>query len=60
MTDPSRKDTEYLNSDIRTAIDALRSQISQNPIAPQELRDALESLNRAAMHFTNTLHAGDE
>ncbi len=59
MTDPSETDTEHLNAKMRTAIDALRSKISENPAAPKELRDAMESLNQAAVRFTNTLYAGE-
>ena len=59
MTDPSETDTEHLNAKMRTAIDALRSQISGNAAAPKELRDAMESLNQAAVRFTNTLYAGE-
>ncbi len=59
MTDPFKTDTEHLNSKMRTAINALRSQISENPAASKELRDAMESLNQAALMFTNTLYAGE-
>ncbi len=59
MTDPFKADTEHLNSKMRTAINALRSQISESPAAPKELRDAMESLNQAAVRFTNTLYAGE-
>ncbi len=52
-------DTKHLNSKMRTAIDALRSQISENPAASKELRDAMESLNQAAVMFTTTLYAGE-
>ncbi len=56
VKDPFETDTKHLNSKMRTAIDALRSQINENPAAPQELREALESLNEAAVKFTNTLY----
>ncbi len=56
VKDPFEADTKHLNSKMRTAIDALRSQINENPAAPQELREALESLNEAAVKFTNTLY----
>ncbi len=59
MTDPFKTDTEHLNAKMRTATNALRSQISENPAAPKELRDAMESLNQAAVRFTNTLYAGE-
>ena len=59
MTDPFKTDTEHLNSKMRTAINALRSQISENPAAPKELRDAMELLNQAAVMFTNTLYTGE-
>ena len=56
MTDPFKTDTEYLTAEMRTTIDALRSQISENPAAPQELREVLESLNDAAVKFTDSLY----
>ena len=56
MTDPFKTDTEYLNAEMRTTIDALRSQISENPAASGELREVLESLNDAAVKFTDTLY----
>ncbi len=59
MTDPIKTDTEHLNAKMRTAINTLRSQVSENPAASKELRDAMESLNQAAVRFTNTLYAGE-
>ncbi len=56
VKDPFETDTKHLNSKMRTAINALRSQINENPAAPQELREALGSLNEAAVKFTNTLY----
>ena len=56
MKDPFHADTEKLNSEMRTVIDALRVQIMENPAASQELREVLESLNEAAVEFTNTLY----
>ena len=59
MTDPIKTDTEHLNAKMRTAIKTLRSQVSENPAAPKELREAMESLNQAAVRFTSTLYAGE-
>ena len=60
MSDPFKTDTERLNSQMRRVIDALRIQIMENPAAPSELKEALESLNRAATEFTNTFYEGLE
>lgn len=51
--------TEWLNSNLRTIVDALRFQILHDghgvPVS-DDLRAALDNLNKAAEHFTNTFY----
>lgn len=49
--------TEWLNSNLRTIVDAIRFQVL-NSGAPMsdELKRAIEQLNDAAVHFTNTFY----
>ena len=49
--------TEYLNSNLRTIVDALRLQIHhENPLATAELKSAVDRLNEAAEAFTDELY----
>ena len=59
MQDSAEKelDSEYLNLFMRTTIDKLVSQITGNPVAPLALCDAVNSLQAAAVCFTNTLYS---
>lgn len=51
-----RMDTEQLNAAMRTTVDALRSQVNENPLATDRQRAAGEALNEAAGEFTNALY----